>query len=471
MNRISLCMIVRDEEHSIARCLQSVVGLADEIVIVDTGSTDNTVQICRSFGTKIYSFTWKNDFSAARNYSLEQATGEWILVLDADDELPGGVISDIRKLTVAENYDAYFFITKNLVGAEQQPTILNYAQLRLFRNYPHFRYTGIIHELIPKIHEAKYQVVPIPVIHRGYLDTVVQGQNKIERNISLIKQAVEQDADVPSWHYYLGNEFLRAGKVTDALNSYEQALTLQKQAETKVWLPELATKYAYSLWQANQVEAAISTVREALVATPEYTDLWFLLGHLYLEKRQTDLARPAFVECLRLGAPSPLFPTQEGCGTYLPAFFIGVMDFEANDLASARTFFAQSWEWNPDYVLALTHLCLCDWIEEKYDMVSGRIQTMTCTPESAWVVELLQLLNQSLIAKKVLVKLDDPKHTSAFFTCLQTLMSFGQTSRAGELLCQLPFPIQQSLLQEEWLYEMYTRYWLVAAKRLEGMSG
>lgn len=470
MNRISLCMIVRNEEDVIARCLQSTVGLVDEIIIVDTGSTDNTMHICKSFGARIYSFTWDNDFSAARNYSLEQASGEWLLVLDADDELPDSVIPDIRKLTNDENCDAYMFITKNLVGDEQQPTILNYAQLRLFRNHPHFRYTGIIHELIPKIQEAKYRVTPITVIHYGYLDTVVQSQNKIERNIFMLIQALEQDANASALHYYLGNEFLRAGKKADALGSYEQALTLQKHAEIPLWLPELPSKYAYVLWQTNKVEAAIEVVREALAVTPEYTDLWFLLGHLYLEKRQMDLARSVFEECLRLGAPSPIFPTQEGCGTYLPAFFIGVIDFEAKDIVSARSFFAQSWKWNPEYVLALTHLCLCDWIEEEYETVSERIQTIKREPAHDWVVELLQLLNQSLITKNILIKMDDPKHVAAFFTCLQTLMSYGQISRAGEFLCQLSLPIQQSLMQEEWYYELYTRYWLTVAGALGVVS-
>ena len=86
-NEVSLCMIVKNEEYYLPRCLSSVNNIVDEVIIVDTGSTDKTVEIAKSFGAKVYFFPWNNNFSEARNESLKYASKEWILILDADDEL------------------------------------------------------------------------------------------------------------------------------------------------------------------------------------------------------------------------------------------------------------------------------------------------------------------------------------------------------------------------------------------------
>ena len=87
MNKLTLCMIVRNEADMIERCLGSVDGIVDEMIIVDTGSTDGTVALCESFGATVFPFVWQEDFAGARNDALEKATGDWILVLDADDEI------------------------------------------------------------------------------------------------------------------------------------------------------------------------------------------------------------------------------------------------------------------------------------------------------------------------------------------------------------------------------------------------
>ena len=86
-NEVSLCMIVKNEENYLPNCLNSIKDIVDEIIVVDTGSTDKTVDIAKSFGAKVYYFPWRNNFSEARNESLKYATKDWILILDADDEL------------------------------------------------------------------------------------------------------------------------------------------------------------------------------------------------------------------------------------------------------------------------------------------------------------------------------------------------------------------------------------------------
>jgi glycosyltransferase involved in cell wall biosynthesis len=115
-------MIVRDEETTLPRCLKSVQDVADEVIVVDTGSQDNTVSIARDFGAKVYYFAWRDDFAAARNESLKYASGDWILQIDADEELLAGSTSLIRKAQQAEK-DIKNELSPQAIGAEMQARI------------------------------------------------------------------------------------------------------------------------------------------------------------------------------------------------------------------------------------------------------------------------------------------------------------------------------------------------------------
>ncbi|MFN4149737.1 MAG: glycosyltransferase family 2 protein, partial [Candidatus Sericytochromatia bacterium] len=98
--KLSLCLITKNEEKNIARCLDSVQGIVDEIILLDTGSTDKTVEIAKNYNAKIFYSDWENDFSKARNESINKATGDWILILDADEELKEEVKGQIRVFMV-----------------------------------------------------------------------------------------------------------------------------------------------------------------------------------------------------------------------------------------------------------------------------------------------------------------------------------------------------------------------------------
>ncbi|PWI57859.1 glycosyltransferase [Sulfoacidibacillus thermotolerans] len=468
MNRISLCMIVQNEEQFIAQCLQSAVDLVDEIIIVDTGSTDRTLEICKSFGAKIYSFSWNDNFSEARNAALSYAHGEWILVLDADDELSISTHDFIRDLLNQKSYDAFFFITKNLVGDPKNPSFLNYAQLRLFRNQPSFRYSGAIHERIPKLPNITYQLVPVMITHYGYLDSVVQAHHKVERNLAILHAELQTKPFDRFLHYYSGNEWLRSGQPNAAIEHYEQAMRSKTESEEQDWLPDLPLKYAFALWQTGQIGRAILVVLKAIKEFPEYTDLYFLLGNMYLEQQEWELAKEAFDRCLHLGEPSPVFPTQAGCGTYLPAFLLGVIEFTNRNWTNARIYFEQSVHDDPDYLPAVTYLCLCDWCEARYSLVNERIQFLRVQngdKNSLW--GLIYSINQSLMTKKIYIDLDNLTHTTSFFTCLATLTSCeGQVQRLGQLLLQLPIQWHRLAMREEWYYALYGKYHLMSCTTL-----
>src|ERR1051325_1720858 len=189
MASISLCMIVRDEAGNLAACVEPLRDLVSEIVVVDTGSTDQTRSIAESLGAKVYDFPWIDDFAAARNASLDHATGDWIFWMDADDRLDPVNRNRLRQLfsSVGEQRQAFRMSVLSRQGDQQ----LTLDHVRLFRRAPEIRWRGAVHEqIIPALEEAGHARVPseIVIFHQGYAAPAVP-RRKLERNCRLLEKA------------------------------------------------------------------------------------------------------------------------------------------------------------------------------------------------------------------------------------------------------------------------------------------
>jgi glycosyltransferase involved in cell wall biosynthesis/Flp pilus assembly protein TadD len=164
--RLTLCMIVRDEASRLGECLASAAEAVDEIVVVDTGSADNTIEIARDYGARIGHFDWCDDFAAARNESLRLATGDWVLWLDADDRLPAEYVNTIRRLVSGPRDRGYFFVLD-----DQGYESVSCLQMRLFPNLEGVCFQMPIHEQVtPSLARLGVEMVPTPVrvVHTGY---------------------------------------------------------------------------------------------------------------------------------------------------------------------------------------------------------------------------------------------------------------------------------------------------------------
>ena len=153
MPRLSVCLITKNESRDLTRCLTSVRGLADEIVVVDTGSTDDTIAIAQAHGARVLHHAWRNDFADARNVSLDAATGDWVLVLDADDEVPTETAAQIPGLLAGAErarppIDGLTMLYHSPMPAGEAVAFTEYPVLRLFRNRPEFRFRQAIHEQV-----------------------------------------------------------------------------------------------------------------------------------------------------------------------------------------------------------------------------------------------------------------------------------------------------------------------------------
>lgn len=182
---LSACLIVKNEEQRLSQCLESLRSLADEIIVVDTGSSDRTVAIAKKYQARVFYFAWNDDFSQARNYAIAQAKGKWIFAIDADEMLEQGAIAILREVMQRDDCLAANLL-RSEIGAKQAPYSLI---LRLFRNHPDITFTGIYHESIDQsvvalqAKEPHWSVlnVEVPILlHYGYMDSEIQLRHKYE---------------------------------------------------------------------------------------------------------------------------------------------------------------------------------------------------------------------------------------------------------------------------------------------------
>lgn len=192
---LTLSMIVKNEEKFLEKCLSSIKEIVDEIVIVDTGSNDRTKEIAKKYSAKIFDFKWSNDFSAARNYALQNSTGDFILYLDADEILSENSLDEVRRIKNSNPTKAYNCKIRNINEYTGRDSLMMYP--RLFPNKRSLVFEGKVHEqIISSIKKHKIQIVSsnIEIIHYGYNLTKDELQQKAKRNLDLLlKEFAEKE--------------------------------------------------------------------------------------------------------------------------------------------------------------------------------------------------------------------------------------------------------------------------------------
>ncbi len=224
---LSLCLIVKNEAQHLPTCLESVRGVVDEIVLVDTGSTDDTVSVACRFGARIFRFPWVDDFSAARNEAISKASGEWILALDADEALGAHARRHLRGLLGDKRHTAFLLnIRSPLKNVRGQSAVIN-AWPRLFRNRADIRYEGRVHEQIsPSIARIGGMVARTDLVieHRGYHQDFTDQLQKQARNLALLERERAEHPDDPMTLFHLGEALGLGGQVEEAAAAYRAAL-------------------------------------------------------------------------------------------------------------------------------------------------------------------------------------------------------------------------------------------------------
>ncbi len=354
---ISLCMITRDEERFLKQCLESVKDLVDEIVIVDTGSTDGTLEIARKCGARVLEFEWVGDFSTARNHSVRNAQSEWILVIDADEIISHKDHERLRALATQDEYDGFTLLQRNytnsitdlwrpnssdcpeargFAGYDEVPTI------RLFKNREDIRYHGIIHELLGYSdgNILKQKATDIPVHHYGKVRSPAEMKSKYKRYLDMNLRKVALEPANPKAYLELGRQYFECGKYTEAVEAFEKSLSLDPDRDL--------TRFdlAVACWKTGDLIKAEKILKEIAMQNSS-TNALAMLGIVYMEMNETYKALRAFGQAI------------ENDPEYVPAYNnIGIIYSKANEHSESIPFFHAALRVNPNFTQARGNLAV-----------------------------------------------------------------------------------------------------------------
>ncbi|MBI2267563.1 MAG: tetratricopeptide repeat protein [Armatimonadetes bacterium] len=307
--KLSLCMIVRNEERFLSQALDSVKDLVDEMVVVDTGSEDNTVAIAQSYGARVSSHEWKNDFAKARNRAISEATGDWILMLDGDEVLDRRCFSRIRELIQKDVQVGYSFKFVNIMNDNEDPDIVRHYYIRLFPRSEDIYYKGALHEQVTqRIPDPDGTFIEFPVdrivtdvviYHQGYKPDLYRGRNKSERNIGILMESLEREPDHPFHHFNLGVSYFLDSEHEKALFEFERAETLCHPRHS--YLPMVLIYGALCHQILGHMDRGLEKARKAVLVLPTSSEAHCILASL-LETRGDDAgAEQEYLKALECG--------------------------------------------------------------------------------------------------------------------------------------------------------------------------
>ena len=306
--KISACYIVKNEAENLVKSIKSLKSQVNEIVVVDTGSTDNTIAVARKLGAKVYSFLWQDDFSKARNFALSKAEGDWLVLLDADEYFTDETAGNIRQvISQAQQADA---LLVQLVNYDVDKARIQeyFYQLRIVRNQQGLHYEGKIHEEL-KLSEGKsmkFLMIPpeaLKIYHTGYSNSVTR--EKVERNLRILQQAVadgQSEAELARYFcdcylvlgdmekcIYYGWMDIKKGRRSvnfgsrchrvlmayyAGLGDVNSIIKRRQLAEISVeqypGVPDFWAEYSECLYQAEEYAQAIAAMEKALQMMQDY---------------------------------------------------------------------------------------------------------------------------------------------------------------------------------------------------------
>jgi tetratricopeptide (TPR) repeat protein len=277
---VSLCLITRDEARNLPRVIESVRGLATEIIVVDTGSTDDTIRVAERLKAKVETIAWEDDFAAARNHSLRLATGDWILVLDADDEIcRENIPSLVDWLRQSPSVDVVGLYRRYPHPEMQRDSVS--VQPRLFRNHRGLRFAGAVHEQL--VHADGRMALPdvtltATIYHHGAIEGPGATARRRERNSRILKRVLEQDPADLRARFYLGLTLFEGEAWRDAVVHLEAAV--QSAGESCDFLAKGYSCLANALLNDHHPLDAQTVLEEGLRRFPDHPELWFCRGLL-----------------------------------------------------------------------------------------------------------------------------------------------------------------------------------------------
>lgn len=344
-NSISLAMIVKNEADNLPQCLDSVKNCVEEMIIVDTGSTDNTKEIALSYGAKVYDYQWNDNFAEARNYGLQYVSGDWILVLDADEVFNSKILPQIKPLIEKENSLVVNLIRQE-IGAISSP----YSSLsRLFRHHPDICFSRPYHALIDdsviNLQQKErtwkiFDLVEVAIQHYGYQPQIIAQQDKAQRarkamesyfaqhpqdayicsklgamyislgefkkGLKLLKTGLKSNLATPTvlfeLHYHLANTYVKEQQISLAIKHYQKAIALPILGKLKLGAYH---NYGSLCYQRGEYKQALNLYRQCITIEPHYALAYYNLGLTHRAMGNISLAMETYHQAIKLNPEYP----------------------------------------------------------------------------------------------------------------------------------------------------------------------
>ncbi|MDR2888300.1 MAG: glycosyltransferase [Lachnospiraceae bacterium] len=321
---ISVCMIAKNEEQYLDECLRLLSPYGLEIVVVDTGSTDQTVDIAHRYTNNVFHFDWCNDFSAARNFSITHATHDWVLILDCDE-----LLEDIDRVTIDQlirlhPQGAGMMLRRNPYTSSGNPNgIMTERVARLFSRQE-YHYRGIIHEQIARIDGSApdYFSIPLDCNHVGYI-TPETATLKATRNLELLLAELQTNGPHPYTYYQIGKSYTVLHNHEKACYYFDQGLSFDLDPRLE-YVQTMVESYGYALLAAKRYHEALN-LENVYAEFATRADFPFLMGLIYMNNGLFDQAITEFQK-----ATSFKNYSVEGVSSYSAFYNIGVI-YECTD--------------------------------------------------------------------------------------------------------------------------------------------
>lgn len=345
---ISVCMIAKNEEQNIEKCLKPLRAYDWEIVVVDTGSGDRTREIASRYADKVADYVWTQDFAAARNFSIGQASHDWILVVDCDEYLEEIDVDAIAAL--AEAHPASIGLLSRNNHYQMNGTDSVYSDLvERFFDRRYYHYSGIIHEQVvlkePEKHTYGTYRMPLVLDHSGYNGDEEALLEKAQRNISLLEKDLEAHPDNPYTYFQIGQAYNMIHDDEKACLYYGKGLAYDVDPAAE-YVQMMVIGYGYALLHLGRQEEALglSGVYDEFAVSADFLNL---MGLIYLRNGQYVKAMMEFVKALTCETTHVV-----GANSFIPSYNLGLI----NEMMGEREMALKYYRKCGDFPMALEKL-------------------------------------------------------------------------------------------------------------------
>lgn len=342
-------IITKNESEKLKKCLKHLTGYGFEIVVVDTGSTDDTVAMAKKYADKVCYFSWCNDFSAARNYALTLASNDIVMMIDSDEYLQEIDTGELENLLKQHPSMVGRIKRINRVSVGEQETEYVERINRIFSRQQ-YEYSGSIHEQVTAKNKEEYEtyLAPVVILHDGYEGTEEERRKKAERNLKLLLKELENHPDDTYFMYQIGKSYYMAEDYEEAIRYFEKALGYDLNPKLE-YVIDMVESYGYALLNTGRVETALQ-FQGIYEEFGDCADFKFLMGLIYMNNERYEEAVAEFLKATEYKSAR-----MTGTNSYLAYYNAGVIRECLGDIGQALEYYRKC----GDYAKAQERIRAC----------------------------------------------------------------------------------------------------------------